>query len=866
MTLSAGSRLGPYEIVAPLGAGGMGEVYRARDTRLDRTVAVKILPQHRSTSPEDRQRFEREAKTISQLSHPHICALYDVGREAETEYLVMEYLEGQTLADRLEKGPLPLEQTLRCGIEIADALDKAHRQGIVHRDLKPGNVMLTRSGVKLLDFGLAKAMTPATPTADVTALPTRADLTLEGTILGTLQYMAPEQLEGKEADARTDIFALGAVLYEMATGKKAFTGSSQASLIGAILHTEPAPVSVVDPTCPPALDRIVTTCLAKDPEERWQSAADIRRELRWVDAGSTAGAPARAPRRGALAWLPWGIAGFAMLLAAGVTLQPRRPRADAPYPMLVSIVPPQRTVVTDNFEISPDGRHLAFTGIAAGRSLLRVRDLGSDEVRALSGTENAECPFWSPDGQFLAYYARGKLRRIEVSTSSIETIGDSEVGRGGAWSAQGTILFTPKAVGPIYRVSPSRREFSPATTFEPGDVVHRWPRFLDDGRRFLFFVKTQSVDSTGIYLASLDGPGRKLVLRNGGAGQFLPPDILFFVRGETLLAQHFDPSNGDLRGEPEAVTRPITRSDTNFYEDLFSVSRNSVVVFRRGSVERRLTWLDRRGVALKTVGPVGAIMNMTLSSDNRAAAFTFKEAESDLMRIFTLDLERDLATPFADSAWMPVWTPDGRGILFRNDGNISEMRHKSLGDRTEETLLADTFITPTDVSLDGRFVLFTRAKNQGDVGVLPLTGDRKPQILMQSEYDEREACFAPDGRWLTYTSSESGQFEVFVRRFPLTDEKWQISSEGGLQPTWGRDGKEIFYVDLNRRMMVVPVSARTTLSAQTPQPLFQTFLRLNNISRQYAVSADGQRFLMVLPMRDLESDTFQVLLNWRPTR
>ena len=865
MTLSAGSRLGPYEIVAPLGAGGMGEVYRARDTRLDRTVAIKVLQQHRSSSS-DRQRFEREAKTISQLSHPHICALYDVGREAETDYLVMEYLEGQTLADRLEKGPLPLEQTLRCGIEIADALDKAHRQGIVHRDLKPGNVMLTRSGVKLLDFGLAKAMAPATPTAAVTALPTRADLTREGTILGTLQYMAPEQLEGKDLDARTDLFALGAVLYETATGKKAFTGNSQASLIGAILHSEPAPISAVEPTSPAALDRIVTTCLAKDPEERWQSAADLRRELRWVAEGAHAGQPAPAARRRVLSWLPWGLAGLAILFAAGITIRSRRPRTDAPDPMLVSIVPPQRTVVTDNFEISPDGKQLAFTGIAAGRSLLRVRNLGSDEVRALSGTENAECPFWSPDGQFLAYYARGKLRRFEVSTGSIETICDSEIGRGGAWSAQGTILFTRKAVGPIYRVSPSGREPAPATTFEPGDVVHRWPRFLDDGRRFLFFVKTQDIDSTGIYLASLDGPGRKLVLRNGGAGQFLPPDILFFVRGETLLAQHFDPSKGDLRGEPEAVKRPIMRSDTHFYQDLFSVSRNSVVVFRRGSVERRLTWLDRRGVALKTAGPVGAIMNMTLSSDNRAAAFTLKESESDLMRIFTLDLERDVATPFADSAWMPVWTPDGRGILFRNDGNISEMRRKSLGDRTEATLLADTFITPTDVSLDGRFVLFTRAKSLGDVGVLPLTGDPKPQILMESEYDEREAGFAPDGRWLTYTSSESGQFEVFIRRFPLTDEKWQISSAGGLQPIWGRNGKEIFYVDLDRRMMVVPVSAGTTLSAGTPQPLFQTSLRINNISSQYAVSADGQRFLMVVPMRDVESDIFQVLLNWRPTR
>jgi len=458
MTLSSGSRLGPYEIVAPLGSGGMGEVYRARDTRLDRTVAIKVLPRHRSTAPEVRQRFEREAKTISRLSHPHICALYDVGREAETDYLVMEYLEGQSLADRLAKGPLPLEQSLRCGIEIADALDKAHRQGIVHRDLKPANVMLTRSGVKLLDFGLAKAMEPAAPSAGVTALPTRADLTQEGTILGTLQYMAPEQLEGKEADARTDIFALGTVLYEMATGTKAFGGSSQASLIGAILHTEPAPISTVEPAHPQALDRIVTTCLAKDPDERWQSAADIKRELRWIAEGPHAvpsgvrGLTTAAARSRLGTWLPWGVTGVVTLLAlvfGAVAVQWRRPPADSTHRMLLSIVPPRGTVLTDNFEISPDGTRLAFTGIGGGKSLLRIRDLGSDEVRVLSGTENAENPLWSPDGRFLAFYARAKLRRIEIATGSIEEICDSEVGRGGAWSAQGVILYTPKAAGPI---------------------------------------------------------------------------------------------------------------------------------------------------------------------------------------------------------------------------------------------------------------------------------------------------------------------------------------------------------------------------------------------------------------------------------
>src|SRR5262245_46634110 len=433
MTLSPGLRLGPYEILSPLGAGGMGEVYRARDTRLDRTVAVKVLPAAMSSSPEVRQRFEREARTISQLSHPHICALYDVGREGETEYLVMELLEGETLSDRLAKGALPLEQTLRFGQEIADALDKAHRQGIVHRDLKPGNVMLTKSGVKLLDFGLAKGFEGAPGKGSLTSLPTQQGLTEEGTILGTFQYMAPEQLEGKNADARTDIFSLGATLYEMATGKKAFSGETRASLIGAILHTEPQPISAEQPASSPALDRVVKTCLAKDPEERWQSAADVKRELQWIAEGSFAAVVPPGVVRRRASWLPWLVAATAVLAAAALVYSSRRPGAPAAESVLLSIVPPQRMVLTDYFEISPDGRRLAFVGIGGGKSLLRVRDLSADEVRSLPGTETAELPFWAPDGRFIAFFSRGKLRRIELATGSVDELCDAELGRGGSW-------------------------------------------------------------------------------------------------------------------------------------------------------------------------------------------------------------------------------------------------------------------------------------------------------------------------------------------------------------------------------------------------------------------------------------------------
>ena len=862
MTLSAGSRLGPYEIVAPIGAGGMGEVYRARDTRLERTVAIKVLPSHLSASPESRQRFEREAKTISQLSHPHICALHDVGREGETEYLVMEYLEGETLAERLLKGPLPLEQTLRYGMQIADALDKAHRQGIVHRDLKPGNVMLTKSGVKLLDFGLAKAMAPASQPSSLTALPTQHALTQEGTILGTFQYMAPEQLEGREADARTDIFAFGCVLYEMATGKKAFSGATQASLISSILRDDPLPVSQAKPMSPPALDRIVQTCLAKDPEERWQSAADIGRELRWIAEGPSSGPVPTVVRRRARPWIPWAVAVLATLVAAGIAFTARRPRAAVTEPMLLTIVPPQRTLPTDSFEISPDGRKLVFGGIADGKLMLRVRDLDSNEVRPLPGTETAETPFWSPDGRFLVFFSRAKLRRIELSTGSIEVLGDAELGRGGTWGSGGDILFTPKSIGPIYRLSASGGQPGPATRLEPGEVLHRWPYMLPDGHRFLMFVKTDKPETTGIYVASLGVPGHKLLVRNGAAGQFLAPDLLLFVRGEALLAQHLDLDRGELRGEPETVTRPVMRADVAFYRDLFSVSREGIVVFRPGSASRRLVWIDRRGTMLRAVGPTGAIMNVSLSFDNRTAGFTLRQVETGTTSVWTLDLARDVATPLAETGWMPIFTPDGNSILYRSEGVTFELRRRSLKNGREETIVADSFATPYDVTADGHYVLYNRTKANADIGIASLTGDAKPQLLLTTEYEERNPSFSPDGRWFAYSSSEPGQHEVFVRRFPMTDEKWAISAGGGLQPLWSRDGKEIFYATLEGRLMAVPVSAGATFSTGNPEPLFQTSLRLNNPSRQYAASADGQRFLMVVPAQDVDSENFRVMLNW----
>ena len=890
MTLKPGARLGPYEILAPLGAGGMGEVFRARDTRLGRDVAIKVLSARLAPTPEGRQRFEREAKTISQLSHPHICALYDVGREGDQDYLVMELLEGEPLSDRLARGPLPLAQTLRCGREIADALDRAHRRGVVHRDLKPANVMLTRSGVKLLDFGLAKTAAPGAAHESLTALPTREGITAEGAILGTFQYMAPEQLEGREADARTDIFALGAVLYEMATGRKAFTGTSQASLISAIMKDDPAPIPATAPAAPPAFDRLVRTCLAKDPDDRWQSAADLRRELGFLawDGGRAPSAPSPSsapaaiavpeaapparPRptvaaRGAwLAWIPWAIAAAAALAAGWLALSPGRPEPAAPRRMELSIVLPERTVQNDFFAVSPDGMTLAFSGLSAGQTLIRLRGLGSSEVRSLAGTNSAESLFWSPDGLSLGFVSRGKLRRIDVATGSIDALADAEVGRGGTWSSRGDILFAAKAAGAIYRVPASGGEAAPETRLEPGDLLHRWPQFLPDGERFLYYVKTESRDTTGTYLASLGRPERRLVLRNGATSVFAAPDTLLYAQNLILLAQRFDPATGSVSGTPEPIIRPVMRAEMGSFIDLFTVSANGILVYRSGNAERQPTWVGRDGTILGTAGQPGIITSVDLSPDDREAAISTRTVETGVYTTSILDVARGASTPVLESAAMPIWTADGRGILYRSEGKTYEIRTRSVHGPASDAPsgVTDSFAAPHSASRDGRFLLYTRMGGNFDIGVQRLESGAKPEILLGGEFDERTPHFSPDGRFFAYTSDEPGQVDVFVRRFPMTQEVWRVSTAGGQQPSFSRDGREILFVSAAGEIMSAPFSAGAGVPViGAPRRLFSVPIRLNGVANQYAISADGRRFLVAVPTGDYDTGPFRVLLNWR---
>ncbi|HEY3205036.1 MAG TPA: protein kinase, partial [Thermoanaerobaculia bacterium] len=856
-----------------------------------------------------RQRFEREAKTISQLSHPHICALYDVGREGETEYLVMEYLEGETLAARLAKGALPLEQTLRYGIEIADALDKAHRQGIVHRDLKPGNVMLTKSGMKLLDFGLAKAMAPATSQAGLTSLPTAMgspNLTQEGTILGTFQYMAPEQLEGKEADARTDIFALGATLFEMATGKKAFTGATQASLITAIMSAEPPSISTIQPMSPAALDRVVKTCLAKDPEDRWQSAGDLMRELRWIAKGEAvagdraplplAGFRRQAPRVAAAIFLLSTVV-LGVLYFGGHRLFGRIEVPDRGTARFALHAPGAATSIGTPV-VSPNGQHIAFAATAENRTILWVRALDSLVAHPLAGSEGASQnapPFWSPDGQSLAFFAGRKLKKIDASGGAALVLADAPEGRGGSWSAEGGILFAPETTGPLLRLPAEGGPPLLATTLDKNrkEFSHRFPSFLPDGRRFFYWVEAGDSPEDQIaghaereiQVGSLDAKGVLARFRLGtdSSVAFAPPGYLLFVRQLLLFAQPFDAKALRLHGEARTVTEEVassTGSGMPFGSPGFSVSRNGVLVYKAADrSESRLSWFDRSGRRLGVLGPPGLYRNHRLSPDGTRIAATLLDPKRETSDIWILEVARDSSLrltfdPSDDS--MPVWSPDGSRIAFDSARKPAAIYQKlSSGAGSEVRLSQERLHVPVELrfpldwSSEGRFLIFQYSfpPTRGNIGVLPLSGNGEPRELIATTADEVQAQLSPDERWVAYCSDESGQYEVYVRPFPSSEGRWQVSAAGGYEPRWRRDGKEIFYLAADRRLMAVPVQATaSTFQVGTATALLEApvrgFLQGWENSNRYDVTADGQRFLINVPTEGVASGPMVAVINW----
>jgi serine/threonine protein kinase len=887
MAILPGRRLGPYEILSAIGAGGMGEVYKARDTRLDRIVAIKVLPAHLADRADLRERFDREAKTIASLNHPHICTLYDTGHQDDIDFLVMEYLEGETLSQRLAKGALPMQQVMQYAIEISDALDKAHRKGITHRDLKPGNIMLTKSGAKLLDFGLAKLKQNVAPATPESQFPTmKSAITGEGTILGTLQYMAPEQVEAKEVDARTDIFSFGAVVYEMATGKRAFEGKTQASLIAKILEIDPQPISLLKPMTPPALDRVVKKCLTKEPEKRWQAAGDICDELKWISEGGMQAGVAAAPitSRGSRERLVWSVT--VGVLVAGLALGAFEFVQRTPQPAQTTrffVSPPEMqslartgTVTTGStapLSVSPDGRRIAFVaGSPDGKYLLWVRSLDTLTAQSLAGTEGASSPFWSPDGTALGFFASGKLKKIDVSGGPAITLSDAPDNRGGTWSREGVIVFNPGNRTALQRVPVSGGVPASATVLAQGEVGHYRPSFLPDGKHFLYRGATGSEASGPIYLGSLDSPERKLLLTADASNAVYTEGYLLFLRETTLMAQPFDLRRLVLTDSAFPIAENIQTQGNFPPSGVFSASENGVLAYQGGgtAANSQLIWFDRTGKQIGVLGvPALAYSGIEVSPDERQVSVSIPDESGQGRDIWLYDLSRGLRTRFTFDRTQSsgsIWSPDGSRVVFNSErkGHMDLYQKSSSGAGAEEVLLEDNFDKyPEGWSPDGRFILYASLGGPTgfDLFALPLFGDRKPIPFLQTQFNEISGRFSPDGRWVAYSSNESGRYEVYVTPFPGPGGKWQISTAGGVWPRWRRDGNEIFYLAPGRALMAASVNGKgSSFDVGAVKLLFQT-RAVGQVDR-YAVSADGQRFLINTAPEQEASVPITVVLNW----
>jgi eukaryotic-like serine/threonine-protein kinase len=878
MAIALGTKLGPYEIQSALGAGGMGEVYRGKDTRIDRTIAIKTLPSHLASNPDLRQRFDREARAISSLNHPNICALYDIGQQDGVDFLVMEYLEGDSLSTILEKGAMPTADILKVTIQIADALDKAHKEGLVHRDLKPGNIIITKNGAKLLDFGLAKwqANTPVSGLASMTR--TSSPLTGEGTIVGTLQYMSPEQLEGREADARSDLFSLGVVLYEMATGKKPFDARSQASLIASIMKEEPRPISALQPMTPPALERVVKQCLAKEPDDRWQTAGDLKRELDWiVRGGSQLGIPAvvasRRRHRLQASTIVAAVGIVTTLVLAGMMFFRHTPTPEVarfnipPGPDMRSMRWPK---------ISPDGKTVAFLASdTTGKGMIWIRPINSLTAYPLAGTEGAWRPFWSPDSRYLAYTAGGQLKKVAAAGGPVQLVGETKGGFDGSWGSRDIILFDGASQDSVRGIPVAGGPVTAKTAINHTDheQYHCWPTFLPDGNHFIFLASTDTTLGVGSQsfvakVGALDSKDVKTLFQTDSKVEYDRAGYLLYVLNGILMARKFDVGSLKVIGDPSPVAEHIATANGG---SGFSVSDGGMLVYQPlgGSAASELVWLDRTGKEIGRVGDPAPYHDIALSPDGKRLAYGYLDPQLNSDDIWVRDLTRNVSSRLTfdpkDDIW-PVWSPDGTHIAFASNRSLSFslMWKISNGTGADELLYKEssTHLGPYGFSRDGKSITLERVtQGQWDVGVFDVAS-HKTNWVATSQFNEQSPALSPDGRYLAYECDETGIPQIYVLDLASSGGKWQISSTFGRFPIWKADGTELYFVDRGA-IDAVPVKTGATFEAGKPEKLFDARFETSGFrSRRFDVTPDGQKFLVNRQLGATTQVGFVVVENW----
>ena len=892
MTIATGTRLGPYEIIAPLGAGGMGEVYRARDTRLGRDVAVKVLPSSYSDDKERLQRFEQEACAAGALNHPNILVIHHIDTYEGSPYIVSELLEGETLRDRLHGGALPQRKAIDYSLQVAHGLAAAHQKGIAHRDLKPENIFITNDGrVKILDFGLAKLTGSGDADQSQTDIPTRRVNTDPGLVMGTIGYMSPEQLRGKPTDHRSDIFSFGAILYEMLSGKRAFRGESKAETMSAILREDPSELSETHKTINPALERVVQHCLEKNPEERFHSASDLAFAIQALSgsaaiSGQMVAMAAQLERPKLGKYFPWIVAGiFALtsiiLLPFAIPSFKHAPaRANVTRS---AILPPENTsfLALNLFAVSPDGLRLAFIARdAKGQAMLWMRPLDALTAQPLAGTDGISTgspPFWSPDSRLIAFFAGGKLKTIDASGGPPQTVCDAPNGRGGTWNRDGVILFAPNPGGPIHRVSAAGGASTAVTKLDESrrQSTHRWPYFLPDGHHFIYRVggtgATAQNENNGIYLGLLESQEQRLILRADTSAAYASGHLLFAREG-TLMAQPFDEKSFQLIGDAFPLAEHL-QFDVVITRAIFSVSENGVLAFQSGAArgDSRLIWFDRSGKQTGQLGEPGFYFQPQFSPDGQKLAVASFDIRAGSADIWLYELARNVPTRFTfdpASDVAPIWSPDGSTIILSSNrkGPYDIYQKAFTGAGSEEVLLeSDETKTANSWSADGRFIVYTsadaKANTKEDLWILPLFGDHKPFPFLRTQFNESFAQFSTDGHWIAYVSDESGSNQVYIAPFPGPGGKWQASRAGGSEPRWRGDGKELFFLAPDNKLMAVDVNAKESiLEIGNAQPLFEVHPNTAP-GTHYDVTHDGKRFL-VASAGEGSSAPITLVVNW----